>query len=88
MTFSARTLFVVLAVLSVFAFGMTASPQTPAPQIPIPNTPKNVISGSDIGFRVERMQGNKIVGRLVVRINGEWIEAQSPVGVVPLGSKD
>lgn len=88
MTFSARTMFVVLSILSVLAFSSWASPQAPAQQPPVPNMPKNVISGSDIGFRVERIQGNKVVGRLVVRINGEWIEAQSPVGVVPLGSQD
>jgi hypothetical protein len=35
-----------------------------------------VISGPDIGFRVERNWGGKPVGTLVVRINGEWKEVQ------------
>jgi hypothetical protein len=35
-----------------------------------------VISGPDVGFRIERYQGGKPVGTLVVRVNGEWREAQ------------
>jgi hypothetical protein len=37
-----------------------------------------VISGSDLGFRVEGIRGGKVpVGTLVVRINGEWVEADT-----------
>lgn len=88
MTFSARAMLVVLGILSVFALGMWASSQA-TPQLPNLKTP-DVISGSDFGFRVERRQRNRVVGRLVVRVNGEWIEAHpsAPVGVVPLGNQD
>lgn len=34
-----------------------------------------ILSGSDLGFRVERMEGNRAVGTLMVKINGQWIEA-------------
>jgi hypothetical protein len=35
-----------------------------------------VISGSDLGFRIESNTDNVPVGRLVVRINGVWVDAQ------------
>jgi len=35
-----------------------------------------VVSGSDLGFRVESVRNDIAVGKLVVRINGQWIDAQ------------
>ena len=32
-------------------------------------------SGGDLGFRVARQEGNRVIGTLVVRINGEWFAA-------------
>lgn len=64
----------VLAVLSVWA-----SAQAPQ-QAPI------IISGSDIGFQVESQRGGVPVGRLVVRVDGRWVEAQFSTGVRRLGS--
>jgi hypothetical protein len=46
-----------------------------------------VLSGSDLGFRVEAMRGGKPVGRLVVRQNGEWVEVESPLLVRPMSIK-
>jgi hypothetical protein len=47
-----------------------------------------VISGSDLGFRVERQERDGTpVGRLVVRINGQWVEAGFAVGVAKVGTK-
>jgi hypothetical protein len=38
------------------------------------NTP-TIISGPDLGLRVEGQdRGNRLVGTLVVRINGQWVE--------------
>ena len=39
-----------------------------------PNPSPVVLSGADIGFRVTGMAGNTPTGRLVIRINGQWIE--------------
>jgi hypothetical protein len=36
-----------------------------------------VISGNDIGFRVERWEGDTPVGRWVVRKDGNWIEPRT-----------
>jgi hypothetical protein len=40
-----------------------------------------ILSGSDVGFRVEGRVGNIPAGTLVIRVNGEWIvpkEADGP----------
>ena len=35
-----------------------------------------VLSGSDVGFRVVRMDGQIPVGQMVVRIKGAWVTAE------------
>jgi hypothetical protein len=46
--------------------------------------PPVVISGDDIGFRVESERSGTKVGRLVVRINGQWVEVEFSKRVVPV----
>ena len=52
-----------------------------AQAIPITPVPPRVLSGADVGFRVEGLRGNTPVGKIVVRVHGQWIEADlaSPV---------
>jgi hypothetical protein len=38
--------------------------------------PGTVISGNDIGFRPEGWNGKARTGTWLVRINGDWVEAQ------------
>jgi hypothetical protein len=75
----------VVWVASLLATGLWAHAQSrvPAPQSGAPI----IISGSDLGFRVERQNGNTVVGTLVVRINGEWVVPESGVGVKRLTAK-
>jgi hypothetical protein len=40
-----------------------------------------VISGDDIGFRMEGQNGSRPTGRLVVRINGQWVEPEFATGL-------
>jgi hypothetical protein len=40
-----------------------------------PLTP-TVVSGGDLGFRVEGRRGNTPVGTLVIRINGQWVDVE------------
>ena len=41
-----------------------------------PVTP-SVLTGPDVGFRVEGLRGGSTpVGSMVVRINGQWVEAE------------
>jgi hypothetical protein len=42
-----------------------------------------VISGGDIGFRPEVWNGKARTGTWVVRINGEWVDAQGSMKAVP-----
>lgn len=34
-----------------------------------------ILSGADLGFRVDRMRADGPVGTFMVRINGKWVEA-------------
>jgi hypothetical protein len=45
--------------------------------------PGAVISGADIGFRPDGWNGKARTSTWVVRINGEWVEAQSTMRAVP-----
>ena len=63
-----------------------------APQFPTPqqrDAAPTVISGNDIGFRVDaqatKTQG-KLTGTWVVRINGQWIEPEPLRMSRPLGT--
>lgn len=49
-------------------------------QVQVPNTrPEDgkVLSGADLGFRVETTGPDGVTGRLMVRINGQWVEAKT-----------
>jgi hypothetical protein len=46
-----------------------------------------VLSGPDVGFRIEERRGEAVYGRLVVRIDGQWREVNlSGSAVRRLGS--
>ena len=78
-----RTIFVLAMfwVVSLFAVGTIANGQSYGIN---PLTEPKILSGPDLGFRVEGEQNGAPVGRLVVRINGRWVEASSNPGAHPL----
>jgi hypothetical protein len=65
---------------SMFVAGMLGHAQAPLPSPEIRPGPSQaqaqptVLSGNDIGFRIDSYRGATPVGRLVVRINGRWVE--------------
>lgn len=65
--------------LSLIIAGMLGSTQAQrsggAPQ---------VLSGSDVGFRVEGTKGDVRVGTLVVRIDGRWVEVEFSAKIRPV----
>jgi hypothetical protein len=73
----------VLAVLGAAAWGLAQGRQT-APVFPqiqgVPPEVPLVLSGEDIGFRVERRKGASAVGRFVVRIEGQWVDVEASYG--------
>ena len=75
----ALSLVAVGALASVLTSAQARAPQTlglPFPEITEGTT---ILSGSDIGFRVDRTQGGVPIGTLVVRVDGRWVEAGTSV---------
>lgn len=58
-------LMIVLWLASLVAVGVYAQGRQAQPQI---------ISGNDLGFRVDSSRGDTLTGALVVRVNGQWVE--------------
>ena len=71
-----------------WVYGQAAQgPQFPSQQ-PDPNAP--IISGNDVGFRVDRQETERLgrlTGTWVVRINGQWIEPAASLRSRPLGTR-
>jgi hypothetical protein len=38
--------------------------------------PPSVLSGTDIGFRIEGRKGTSVTGQFVVRIGGQWVDVE------------
>ena len=86
-----RWLIVLGAVFSAFAVGRLTQVQAQAPAQapsiqPAPGSQPQaqsptIISGNDIGFRVDQYKRGIPVGVLVVRVNGQWVEPEPTMGV-------
>ena len=42
--------------------------------------PPITVMGDDVGFRIEGYKGDTVLGTLVVRVNGKWVDTQLTVG--------
>ena len=73
MSLRARFAVVLVWLVSLVAVGVLASAQTR------PSSDTDIVSGNDIGFRLEGSQANGPRGTLVVRVNGKWVDAQFAV---------
>ena len=87
MSFRSRVSLVAAFVAAMVMLAIWTSAQVVPRQAPA--QPPTVLSGLDVGFRVEGMSRGMPVGKWVVRVDGQWVEPQlSPVGrVVPAGTK-
>lgn len=73
--------FASLVFVGAVASGLTAAAQNrlaPPPELMMMQN-MHVLSGDDIGFRVERMRDGVPVGKVVVRVDGRWVDADSPM---------
>ncbi len=85
-----RAAILVLTLGLTFGIGRWAHAQTP--QFPSQQADANptIITGSDIGFRVDRNATQtlgKLTGTWVVRVNGQWIAPQESVLGRPLSTR-
>jgi len=55
-------------------------PVTPPPGFAGPDS--TVVSGSDVGFRIDAWDGDTPVGRWVIRKDGRWVEPRTAGGSV------
>jgi hypothetical protein len=78
MTTRVRVVLLVLWVSSLVGVGVLVSAAKQRA-----GTPPVVISGDDVGFRVESQRGDIRIGTLVVRINGEWVPVQFSTSLRP-----
>jgi hypothetical protein len=69
MTRARLLIVVVLLIAAIGGIRLTAQ------RLPVPVEPQ-VITGPDIGFRIEGVDGNTPIGRLVVRVNGRWVDVE------------
>lgn len=77
----ARVVLVVLWVASLIAVRVIATEQSQGMQ-PLRSGPI-IVSGEDIGFRIEGTIGDAPAGTLVIRRNGVWVEPRGKQGLVP-----
>lgn len=88
MTFSRRAALVIAWAVSLAGVGIwvRAEQQEPPPQPPPLVLPgPQVLSGENLGFRVHGRRGDTRIGRLVVRVDGKWVDVQFAVGISPAG---
>lgn len=68
-----------VAAVAILVLGLTAWLTGQA--LEVRPVPAKVMTGSDLGFRVDGLRGDTPVGSLVIRVNGEWVEVDLGVGV-------
>ena len=77
----------VLSLVSVGVWAQSGSKPTLAPVIKSGQRIGDVMTGENIGF--QRIAGSsmndskKIVGRWMVKIDGQWMETEAPLGMPP-----
>lgn len=79
-----------LLAVGVWAQGGSGANVQRAPEFVRPNQPTGpVISGENLGFQPmgPGTRDGRLMGRLVVRVNGEWLEIVSAVSVVRTDSR-
>ena len=71
----------ILWALSLVVVGVASSSAQPPrgrPGVNLLTVSPSVVSGSDIGFRLERTQDGIAVGRIVIRVDGRWVDTATP----------
>src|SRR5574338_523005 len=70
-----------LIVIMAIVFGAFVGGWVSAQSIAVVPVTPTVLSGENIGCRVEGYRGGVAVGRLVVQVDGKWVDAEFNGGV-------
>jgi hypothetical protein len=78
-----RTVLLALVIVGALAgiFRLSAQAIGTTPVTPY------VVTGGDLGFRIEGLRGNTPIGQLVVKVDGKWVEADFGSGARPLSTR-
>lgn len=76
-----RTAVLASSVVAVVASGVLAAAFA---QDQRPKDNVRVLSGSDLGFRVERVEGGRAVGTFVVKVEDKWVEVTMAPKAIPV----
>jgi hypothetical protein len=55
----------------------------PGPSSDLITESPTVVSGENIGFRLERTQDGIAIGTLVVRVDGRWVDTDLRISAIP-----
>jgi hypothetical protein len=77
MSMRTRVGIIVLWVVSLAAVGLWG-------QTRVPLSGSRIISGPDLGFRVDRVEGSRVTGTLMIKLDGQWMVVGDASGVRPL----
>jgi hypothetical protein len=77
------TLSIIWAVSLLAVWSMATSAQV-RPSVPLVTEGPTIISGNDVGFRIERTQNGIPIGSLVVRVDGRWVDTGTSERVAPV----
>jgi hypothetical protein len=72
-----------LSLAGAAAWGARAQEKLP-PDAVVVRESGHVLSGPDIGFRVQRMERGRALGTFVVKMGDEWVEVGAMARVTPL----
>ena len=84
MSLRARVAFIALIVTSLTGIAVWSFAQV---QVQRTTDAPVILSGSDVGFQPDGWEGSVRTGKLVVRINGQWVDAKL-TGVAPIRVKE
>jgi hypothetical protein len=74
MAISTRVIVAVLWIVSLLGVGAITHAQSQAKELRRLPEPR-IMTGGDVGFRVEGMYGEMPTGTIVIRVYGQWVEA-------------
>ena len=68
----------IVSLVAVGVISSSAQAQRGRPGVSLVTEAPTVVSGNDVGFRIERTQNGIPVGKIVVRVDGRWVDTVPP----------